>query len=118
MDNKYDWPGEMFLKAKNDNILFHEYEEWIAHHIIMNLKNIDVSVGSSGIRRESTVKNKMSVKDLSAKSTREQDLSKSITPNNKTYSLTAKKFTETQTKKDTTLNLGTDNSYISSSNNR
>lgn len=97
MDNKYDWPGEMFLKAKNDKILFHEYEEWIAHHIIMKLKNIDASVESTGIRRESTVKHKMGDQILgkSAKSPHETDLSKSITPKNTTFSLSANNFTET-----------------------
>lgn len=66
MDNKYDWPGEMYLKAKNDKILFHEYEEWIAHHIIIRLKNIDfaaVESSTSGIRRKSMVKKKISVHD-------------------------------------------------------
>ena len=59
MDNKYDWPGEMFLKAKNDNILFHQYEEWIAHHIILRLKSINFDtkdVEGANMRRDSTLR--------------------------------------------------------------
>lgn len=138
MDNKYDWPGEMFLKAKNDKILFHEYEEWIAHHIIIRLKNIDFDkivsdadekpsgIKDERIRRESIVQKKMSTKKVvgnknnlnkigSVTKLKELDLSNSITPN-KTFSLSANKFAET--KKDTTLTLVNDNSFISSSNKR